>query len=121
MSIVICSHDCEIEQIRDRAGLLIAPLTPPPKWPPGDERWPILHSCTVPNEAGAYSFIHWFPVELDVGEGEATLMVADFSRIVSAGAGSKAKAKLLPSKSAEMTDEARNRFKNKIAAFFSRP
>lgn len=116
--VVICSHDCEIENSRTRMGLVVAPVT---AWPlsalDSDESLDLMNS-RVPNSNDAYEYINWFP--LNVGGETADWRVADFSALSSVAPPHKIKKLLLGGKRFEMTDQARQEFKEKLAMFFGR-
>lgn len=80
--LVVCSHDCDIENVRDRAGLAVAPLDVPSlPWPGGDARWETLRSSWEPT-GDAFEFGHLFPLHWDDPPG---IRIIDFSRLTTAG------------------------------------
>lgn len=140
LPVAICSHDCEVENPRGRTGLSLAPLLPWPYSDLGSDESLELIQSHVPGElqidnrtvadAGvqaradsesprAYGFINLFPVNLGSTETNGWRYI-DFSAITAIGPPRKIKGQLLKGKRFEMEDETRDRFKAKLAAFFSR-
>lgn len=118
LRLMICSHDCEFDkaEIKNRAGILIAPLMPPPDTN-DEEAIRKLRASDRRDEEGEYDFIHLFPVELPFGVG---FFVADFSAMMAVGTPSKIRKRLIEMRELEMTDEARGLLRYKLAAFFGR-
>jgi hypothetical protein len=115
--VVVCAHDCDIENPRSRRGILVAPLLPPPV--EGDE----LDGLVASRNIGAdetWEWINLFPVHLPDGEGGHDWRVVDFSAIIAVGSAKKAVAALRASKEHELNEETRERFRLKLAAFVGR-
>lgn len=117
--VVVCSHDCDVENPRSRTGILLAPLVKVPASHASPEYERIMGSGEVAGEELAY--INFFPLELPVEEGDPSAVVADFSAIIAMGRPSSAIPKLVSTKLFEMDDFARSNFKTKLAAFVGRP
>ena len=114
---LICSHDCEFDksEIKNRNGILVAPLTPPPETN-DDDAIEKLRQSASPNADGDWEFIHLFPVEVP-NEG---FFVADFSAMMAMGPPFNIRKILIDLREEEMTDEARAQLQLKLAAFFGR-
>lgn len=126
LPVVVCSHDCDLENPRDRSGIVVAPILP---WPPlaenADQSLANSYRRFAPDteepSLESYNFIHLFPIFFgEHGAGENERSVVDFSALTSAGPANKAVTILLKSKTHEMTDDFRGFFKDKIAAYFGR-
>lgn len=119
-SVVLCSHDCDIENAAGRAGIVLAPVGPPSfGWSSDDERWHVLRDSWKMTSEHAFEFGHLFPLDLNLG-GSHEWAVVDFSRMMTVGPSGKVTAILLRHKKSEMTDEVRAAFGLKLAAFFGR-
>lgn len=117
--LALCAHDCEIENVRTRSGLLVAPIQRPP-FKPESENWTTLLQADLPDEQGAYRHIHLFPVLIPMPHGEGELRVIDFSRLVSVGPPEKVKAIFKQKRSFQMNEEDRGALQAKLSAFVSR-
>lgn len=115
--VVVCSHDCDVENPRARTGLLLAPVIKVPARPNTDEYQTIMSSHTPVNEA--MEFINLFPLVLEDSSG-AKDVVVDFSAIISFGPPRDTSESLNSTKMFEMTDAERRLFKMKLAAFVGR-
>lgn len=119
LPVVICSHDCEVENARTRAGLLVAPLL---EWPfpslETDDSLDLMNA-RVPNGNREYDYINWFPVNLQAAT-DNSWHVVDFSAMTSVSPPHKIKSQLLSAKRFEFTEESRIEFKEKLAMFFGR-
>lgn len=116
--LIVCSHDCDLENPRNRLGFIVAPLLP---WPSGidiasDNGLTLINSYK-PGENG-YDYIQLYPIKLP-GE-EPEWRVVDFSAITSLSPPAKLVSILLKAKRFEMADQAREYFGTKLAAFFIR-
>ena len=67
---------------------------------------------------GNFDFNHLFPLIFDPAGGE--FLVADLSRLITAGPGEKGKRILLNAKTHEMAEETRTSLQWKLAALFGR-
>lgn len=116
---IVCSHDCEFDraEIKNRLGILVAPLTPRPQTNDA-EAIAALRGSRERTDDGGYDFMHLFPVQLP---GEDDFVVADFSAMMAVGAPSKIRKLLIDMREHEMTDDARQLLRFKLAAFFGRP
>jgi hypothetical protein len=85
------------------------------KWNSDDERWPLFRASWELDESNQFNFGHLFPIEF-----AGDLLVADFSKITTAGPADKARPIFLKAKRAEMTDRHRAAFQLKLAALFGR-
>lgn len=119
LPIVICSHDCEVENSRTRAGLVVAPLL---RWPfpslESNSSLDLMHA-RVPSEKREYDYINWFPVNLRSADLD-DWRVVDFSAMSSMSPPHKIKSQLLATKKYELTEISRVEFKEKLAMFFGR-
>jgi hypothetical protein len=119
LPLVLCSHDCDLENPRERAGFLVAPLRP---WPFGDmssdSSLELVGASKIQN--GSYAYINLFPVYLPEARQDQGWHVVDFSSIMSVGPPPKLVPILRKAKHLEMTEEARLLFKRKLAAFLGR-
>jgi hypothetical protein len=120
--IVICSHDCDLENPRGRAGFLVAPLLHWPGWPSrvdmGSEQSLRIISSAKPSPGGAYDDINLFPVKLPTDPPDWRLV--DYSTITSISPPEKLIPILRAAKRYEMSDEGRASFADKLAASFIR-
>ena len=122
LPLVLCSHDCDLENPREGVGFLVAPLLP---WPFGDSMssdgsLELVGASRM--QEGSYAYINLFPICLpesrnDNGSG---WRVVDFSSITSVGPPPKLVPILRKAKRLEMTEEVRLLFKRKLAAFVGR-
>ena len=118
LPLIICSHDCDLENWRARLGFVVAPVF---QWPfpdLGSDDSLALISSGVLGEDGSYDYINLFPLKFS--NDPADWRVADFSGLTSIASPRKATPVLLKSKRFEMTDETRVNFGNKLASFFIR-
>jgi hypothetical protein len=91
-------------------------------------RWPLsdmgsdaslaLISSYMPRADRAYEYINLYPIKLPLDPPE--WRIADFSALTSIASPQKSIPVLRKSKRFEMTDEARENFSSKLAAFFIR-
>jgi hypothetical protein len=120
---LLCSHDCDVENPRDRMGLLLAPVLPWPFPDVGDDHSLDLRNSVGPDGDGEFSFINFFPLAVPSSDptGEAVeWRVADFSGLMAVAPPRKVIPLLKKGKHLEMTDETRDQFRTKLAAFFGR-
>lgn len=117
--LVICSHDCDLENPRGRLGFIVAPLFP---WPSGinitTEKGLTLVNSYKPGPDNSYDHINLYPIKLP-GE-DPEWRVVEFSAMTSISPPLKLVPILRKAKRFEMTDEAREYFGTKLAAFFIR-
>jgi hypothetical protein len=118
LPIVICSHDCDLENPRSRSGFVVAPVFPWPFDEMGSDNSLALINSRIPGQDGAYSHINLYPIKLP--DDQPDWRVIDFSAMTSVGSPNKAIPVLRKAKRFEMTDEVREAFSNKLAAFFIR-
>lgn len=115
-SLALCSHDCDLENPRNRRGIIVAPVV---DWPNGDMGSDLsleIIGSRAPNSAGRYAHINLFPVNL----GQLGWKVVEFSALTSMISPKKFTDRLLKSKQFEMTDPTRRDFRLKLAAFLAR-
>jgi hypothetical protein len=119
LPLVLCSHDCDLENPRERLGFLVAPLIP---WPfedmASDSSLDLIGSSDV--QDGSYSYINLFPLSLPESQDESGWRVVDYSSVMSVGPPTKLAPLLRKTKRLEMTEETRALFKSKMAAFLAR-
>jgi hypothetical protein len=118
LPLIICSHDCDLENYRARLGFIVAPVL---QWPfpdLGSDDSLALISSAVIGDDGSYDYINLFPLKLEPDL--ADWRVVDFSGLTSVASPKKTTPVLLKAKRLEMTDETRVNFGNKLAAFFIR-
>ena len=119
--ITILSHDCDIENPRNRLGLVVAPVLP---WPfpdlGSDDSLDLMRSQGLSAE-NTYDYINLFPIELPDTGADADWRVADFSGLMTMSPPKKVIAILKSAKRYEMTDKTREELKRKLASFFGRP
>jgi hypothetical protein len=118
--VIVCSHDCDIDQVKGgyRAGVIVAPLGPPPRLTA--EMQELLRDSWRLTAEGTFEFGHLYPVKLP-GADDSGLLVADFSRMISAGPGKAVVGMLLDRRTCSMDDDEQRRgFQLKLAAFFGR-
>lgn len=117
--VVVCSHDCDVDNPRQRTGLLLAPVIKTPA-----HRGTELYATIMGSDQILDGVVHaagLFPLSIpDVG-GEATDVVIDFSSLISMGQPVRVIPMLREKKLYEMDDAMRVRFKMKLAAFVGRP
>ena len=122
LPVMVLSHDCEIENPRNRIGLAVAPILP---WPFGDdfgsdESLDLMRSKSLSPDS-TYEYIQFFPVQVpEKEEAEPTWQVVDFSGMMSASPARKVVPLLKARKRLEMLEETRGDLKLKLAAFFGR-
>jgi hypothetical protein len=118
LPVVVCSHDCDLENPRSRTGVVVAPLFHWPNFPMGSDVSLGIISSDLPGDDGAYEHINLYPFKLPLDPPD--WRVIDFSAMTSIGSPQKSIPMLLKAKRYEMTDKARENFCNKLAAFFIR-
>jgi hypothetical protein len=116
--IVLCSHDCDLENPRTRLGFVVAPVLAWPWQDMGDDRSLALINSYIPGEDGSYEYIQLYPLKFPADP--PAWRVVDFSGMMSVAAPPKALPILRKAKRFEMTEETREHFSNKLAAFFVR-
>lgn len=121
--VAVCSYDCDLENPRDRRGILLAPIFALSPTDPRSEG--ILGSDRLQtNDVGelVFNYLQLFPVSVD---GLTTVPtphgVIDFSAMTSLGKAAAVTGTLLTRKVAEMTEDQRLRFRSKLATFVGRP
>lgn len=117
--VVVCSHDCDIENVGNKTGfgaLLVAPAMP---WPSGvaEGDIPRLRESSRMREDNRYEYIGLFPLQLSGDEWR----IVNFSSMTTISPAKALPRFLLDRKEYEMTDEWRSLFRAKLAAFFARP
>ena len=113
---LICSHDCDVANPRDRRGILLAPVLPSPIRP-DNERFPILEASAAP-DGETWHYVNLFPIRL--AGPESPLLVADFSALTSAGPVSKASVILSEKRVAWLTNEFAVALERKLLVFIGR-
>ena len=116
--VAICSHDCDVENPRGRTGVLVAPLIPVPASPGDADRFEKIVRSGVMVDS-SYAHINLFPLGLDDILGGTH--VIDMSALITLAPSEKALQQLESQKVAEMSDEMRTHFKQKLASFVGRP
>lgn len=118
----ICSYDCDLENPRDRKGILIAPVFALPKT---HNRYEMVRTSGElrQSEDGAYfDYLQLFPVRVqDLTDVDVEMGVVDFSAMVSIGKAFDAAKILSAQKVFEIDDESRVLFRTKLSAFVGRP
>jgi hypothetical protein len=115
--VVVCSYDCDLENTRARAGILLAPLMPLPA-PPGSEKALDIMASNVPVDS-KIRHVSMFFIPIEVGSAER-LAIADFSAMMTLCPAKDAVSTLSASKYGEMTEEVRIQFQDKLALFTTR-
>jgi hypothetical protein len=115
LPVVVCAHDCDVENPRNRRGILVAPVF---DWPPdlSEADSELLRESARLSDGEVYDFINLFPIHLPSGAWH----VADFSAMSSPGPANKVVAALKQTKELEMTDGSRKLFRLKLGAFVGR-
>ena len=114
--VLVCSHDCDMANPRDRRGILLAPILPTPM-DPEHENFPKLEASFAPDDE-TWSFINLFPLRL-FGPQEQ-LFVADFSALTTAGPVAKAAAILCGKRISRLNAEATSALQRKLLVFIGR-
>lgn len=117
VSMAVCSHDCDLENTRNRYGFVVAPVLPWPFEMGSDQSLELISSGRL-NDANEYDYINLFPIQYP-GD-DADWRVVDFSALIAVGPPPKIKRQFLGMKQHEMTEQTRGDFKLKLAAFFGR-
>lgn len=118
--VVICSHDCDVANPRQRTGILLAPIVKVSA-SPGDARFDQIMNSQSPSPEGLFTQIQVFPLVLPAGDIAVQAYAIDFSAMISVGCKDGAIPELLAHKLHEMNDATRKAFKTKLAAFVGRP
>ncbi len=120
LPLVVCSHDCDLENPRSRMGIVVVPLLnwPSSVAPMGSDASLDIVRSVVPDDDGSYMHINLYPIKLPYETAE--WRIVDFSGLTSIGNPLKSLQHLMKAKRFEMTDECRKNFSNKLAAFFIR-
>jgi hypothetical protein len=117
--VVVLTHDCDLENTRNRAGVLLAPLVRLNTRQPGFEDI-IKSGAPVSSDENSveWSFLSGYPIP--VAGAESGWAIADFSRATTMAPAGQAVSRLIASKVWEMTDEERDLFRSKFASYFNR-
>lgn len=120
--VAVCTQCCDLDgrNTKERAGVSVAPVRKAPVGPHEHERREMLLASSTPDADQRWSWIHAFPLLLDI-DGEEQLVVVDFSAVTTIGKAAKSVPKLIESKLWQMEDDTRDNFREKIAAMFGRP
>jgi hypothetical protein len=119
--VLICSHDCDIENGNARAGILIAPVVPlPKKTAENPDALALLRNSWKRTASDDFEYPQFFPLIFDEDNPASEFALADFSRMMTACPMGKSKPMLLALKTREMTDEHRELLQWKLAAFVGR-
>lgn len=116
--VVVCSYDCDIENPRGRAGLLLAPVMKMPASPGSQQEADILASEAVRD--GKIGYANLFPLLLPT-EPENQTAVADFSAMATLASAKDANTALTVTRRFTMDSSMRLAFKEKLALFLYRP
>jgi hypothetical protein len=115
--VVVCSYDCDLDNPRARAGVLLAPLMPLPA-PPGSEKAQSIIASNVPT-GDKIAHVSMFYIPIEIGSNER-LAVADFSSMMTLCPAKDAVDMLLANKYREITETVREQFQDKLALFTTR-
>ena len=113
----ICSHDCDVENPRQRTGLLLAPVVKVPAKTGTDMHEAILRSGKP--DGDEWDFIGLFPLTLLPGMAYESAVV-DFSAMCSMARAHDVVSDLRGCKVAEMDEDEAGLFRLKAAAFIGR-
>jgi hypothetical protein len=117
--VLVCSHDCDLENPRSRTAIALAPVIRVPAQRESQLYRDIMSSArSTEDEAGnvIFDWINFFPLELpDLGD-----HVADLSALISVAPPADAVSLLVQHKLWEMTDETQRLLGRKLSAFFLR-
>ena len=116
--VVVCSYDCDIENPRGRAGILLAPVMKMPASPGSPEEADILASDT--RRDGKIGYANLFPLLLPA-EPENQSAVVDFSAMATLASAKDANAALTATRLFTMDSSMRLAFKEKLSLFLHRP
>jgi len=121
LPLLVLSHDCELENVRARLGLLVAPIVVAPNVDDGTLKQS-THPVGEPSNQ-VYEYGHLWPMQLPAQDpveeaAEPIWMVADFSGITTVAPPSRVVAIFRKIRRFEMTDEARQLLQDKVAAYF---
>jgi hypothetical protein len=123
MPLLVLSHDCELENVRARLGILVAPVL---HWPTNVDD-DALRESTRPSASAdgesVYEFGQLWPLFIPRADPEgnpavAEWMVADFSGMTSVAPPTKVTPIFRRKRRFEMTDESRRLLQDKLAAYF---
>lgn len=120
---VVCSYDCDLENPRERTGLLIAPVLALSE---KNTRYDLIVRSaqlrTSDDGQQYFDYLQYFPLEVGHVTCVNTRMgVADFSAITSFGKAIDAVDLLKERKLHELDDDQRSAFRAKLATFVGRP
>lgn len=115
--VVVCSYDCDLENPRARAGILLAPLIRLPA-PLGSEKAQSIMASNIPvdNEINHVSMF-FVPIEIDSDDVPA---IVDFSSMMTLCPVKEAISELQANKYKEMAEAVRIAFQDKLALFTTR-
>lgn len=116
--VVVCSYDCDIENPRGRAGILLAPVMKMPARPGSQEEAAILASDI--RRDGKLSHASLFPL-LFPTEPENQPAVVDFSSMATLASAQDANTALTATRLFTMEASMRHAFKEKLSLFLHRP
>jgi hypothetical protein len=117
VAVAICSHDCDLENPRERTGILVAPVVKVPARP-GDDRYERI--MTSGDTSVEINYAHLFPVTYAAGESDVEAVI-DFSAMTSLAKAENAVRHLLNSRVLGCGDETRSSIGRKLALFLGRP
>lgn len=120
---VVCSYDCDLENPRERTGLLIAPVLALSE---KNARYDLIvgsaYLQTSDDGQKYFNYLQYFPLEIGHVTCVNTVMgVVDFSAITSFGRAIDAVKLLKERKLHELADDERVAFRAKLATFVGRP
>lgn len=117
VAVAVCSHDCDLENPRERTGVIIAPLVKVPARP-GDERYERIMASG--DTTTAINYVHLFPV-MHSDEDRVIEAVIDFSAMTSLAKSESAVQLLLQTRVLSCDEDTRASIARKLALFLGRP
>jgi hypothetical protein len=114
----VCSHDCDLENPRDRTAILLAPVGIVPQQ---HYQYEGIRASRAPDADGLYHHLTLYPYEVGLpGNDELVVCAADFSAITALHPAEQVLDALQRNRIWELDEIERREFKFKIAHFFAR-
>lgn len=117
VAVAVCSHDCDLENPRERTGVIVAPLVRVPANPKDDRYAKIMASGITDTQI---DYVSLFPVSYQDSE-RSIEAVIDFSAMTSYAKADKAVPKLLSTRVIGCDEGTRESIRRKLALFLGRP
>jgi hypothetical protein len=118
--VAVCAYDCDLENPRSRTGVALAPVMKVPA-SPRDPTYDAILNSAKRGENNRLDYFQLFPVELEERLGARfEVGVVDFSQLMHMAPAARVVEILAPRVIQRLSDDLREAFRFKLAAFFGR-